>query len=534
MKQHLDKSVHDHMQLLFKNTKELEKAHSQTKKELEDANQRLVKTTLVLKEFNDLLNQTRRELEATRAELAQFKRDSGDKKVYVGPPPVSTPRTERRNHEKSPRSSPEPKKSPRHSPEPRFGTKSPEPKSPERTSPVPSSPERKSPSPTGILTPKAERKMSPPGNEKKVQFKKNVSPFVKPADDPVVTAPLKSPVKPAEPPVPVVTATLKSPVKPADPPVHISRTEIVINQVKSPTKRNPSPVLVERSDSSISSSSSSSNGSNPPMGSPQRPISPEAPTRKPLPPSPPPQQQQIITTAIIADPARELPEEPKNQQPVHQPSGQYQQVPVNQYATLPYQQQPQQPGELTLKKRQALIKPIITRPFPQLNAIVDAMNNSPINDYPNHYHAMMSTMEPDRFYVVNGDLLIKINTFGALRPYAVIYVQPWEERRRNVFHDMRLNKRTKHHSERVCIEANSQIGIVKLLVNCSLNDTIVSVLCTQQNTSFLPAFVETMGWGFNVPAGLHRNAFFYQEHILIRLRQRMPEMREGMQIPPGM
>lgn len=524
MKQHLDKSVHDHMQLLFKNTKELEKAHNQTKKELEDAHQRLVKTTLVLKEFNDLLNQTRRELEATRAELAQFKRDSGDNKVYVGPPPISTPRTERKSPTRN--QSPEPKKSPRHSPEPRFATKSsPEPKSPERTSPVPSSPERKSPSPTGILTPKTQRKISPgqQANDKKVQFKNNVSPFVKPSDSDAVD-----------------TVALKSPVNQPDPPVHISRTEIVINAInKFPVKRDP-PARVERSDSSISSSSSSSNGSNPPQGSPNRPISPESPAKRALPPPPPPPQQQkaptttIITTTNNVDPTRELPEEPKSPTPIYQHTGQYQQVPGNQYATLPYQQQPQQPGELTLKKRQAVIKPIITRPFPQLNAIVDAMHNSPINDYPGHYHAMMSTMEPDRFYVVNGDLLIKINTFGALRPYAVIYVQPWEERRRNVFHDMRLNKRTKHHSERVCIEANSQIGIIKLLVNCSLNDTIVSVLCTQQNTSFLPAFVETMGWGFNVPAGLHRNAFFYQEHVLIRLRQRMPEMYEGIQIPPGM
>eukprot|EP00111_Clytia_hemisphaerica_P000731 TCONS_00002147-protein len=256
-------------------------------------------------------------------------------------------------------------------------------------------------------------------------------------------------------------------------------------------KKSDSPINVTRSDSNASSSSSSSAGStNPPPPqivsknplSPLTPLSPMSPTKRVSPPPPG---------------AKDLPDEPRS--------------PQN--------------GETTLqRKRQAAIKPIITRPSTPLQSIIDAMNNSPINDYPQHFHAMMQNMEPDRFYVVNGDLLIKVNTFGSLRPYAVVYVQPWEERSRKVFQEMRLNKRTKHHSERVCIEANSQVGIVKLLVNCTLQDTIVSVVCTQQNTAFLPSYIETMGWGFQVPAGLHRNAFFHQENMLLRLRQRIPDV----------
>ena len=422
MKIHLDEAVSSHMDLLFNSNKELEKSHEDTKQELDDAQRRLVKTTLVLKEFNEMLNQTRRELESTRQELQEFKKETTDKienqqkvieeqklkiATYQAPPPVVTKKLP-----KSPRTSPEPDNEPKDVPD-------------------------------GVL----------PKDKSKGILKK-----AKSVDS---------------------LTTSESP----SPPPHPTKK----NALKLPLKGTPTSNGRPRSNSSASSISTSSSGSG---GSSASGSSSS---------SPPPHITKV----------------PNNKRASPSLSSDELKSPIGE-------------GTTTLQRKQrqnaAPIKPIITRPATPLQAIIEAMNNSPINDYPAHFHALLQNMEQDRFYVVNGDLLIKINTFGALRPYAVIYLQPWEERRRNVFQDMRQNKRTKHHSERVCIEANAHVGIVKLLVNCTLNDTLVSVICTTQNTAFIPASVETMGWGFNVPAGLHRNAFFHQEHMLIRLRQRMPDV----------
>ena len=413
MKIHIDEGVSDHMELLFNSNKELEKSHEVTKQDLDDAQKRLVKTTLVLKEFNEMLNQTRRELEATKEELAQFKKETTEKmddqqkvieeqKVKLATRPAAPVVVE------SPRQS---------------------------SSEADTSEERESPEP------KESKADKDHVDNKKVGILKKAK-----SVDSLITTPTSPP-----PHAPKKNAHMKLPLKQSD-------------------SSNSRP----RSNSSASSISTSSSGSG---------------------------TQSSVGSSSSSPPPPKL---SQSKEDLKSPTGE---------------------GVTTLRRRQqAAIKPIITRPSTPLQAIVEAMNNSPINDYPAHFHAMMQNMEPDRFYVVNGDLLIKVNTFGALRPYAVIYIQPWEERRRNVFSDMRQNKRTKHHSERVCIEANSHVGIVKLLVNCTLNDTLVSVVCTTQNTAFIPASVETMGWGFNVPAGLHRNAFFHQEQMLIRLRQRMPDV----------
>ena len=438
MKIHLDEGISNHMELLFNSNKDLEKSHEETKKELDDAQRRLVKTTLVLKEFNEMLNQTRRELEATKQELAQFKKETTEKiddqqkvieeqKLKLATQ-VSVPLAE------SPRDSPTPKSPRQRSPEPEGvdavdARESPEPKEEGKN--------RKSPTP-------------------KEDNKKGILKKAKSVDS-LITTPTSPPPHP-----PKKNGQLKLPLKQSD-----------SSNSRPRSNSSASSISTSSSGSGTVSSGGSSSSSPPPSKGPLSPLSPKRG-------SPPLEDLKSPTQGDIT----------------------------------------------TLRRRQAAaaIKPIITRPSTPLQAIIEAMNNSPINDYPAHYHAMLQNMEPDRFYVVNGDLLIKVNTFGSLRPYAVIYIQPWEERRRNVFQDMKQNKRTKHHSERVCIEANSHVGIVKILVNCTLNDTLVSVVCTTQNTAFVPASVETMGWGFNVPAGLHRNAFFHQEHMLIRLRQRMPDV----------
>ena len=417
MKIHLDEGVSDHMELLFHSNKELEKSHEMTKQELDDAQRRLIKTTLVLKEFNEMLNQTRKELEATKEELAQFKKETTEK-IDDQHKVIEEQKFKLAKQVAAPVVVESPNQSPRQS-----------------SSEAETSEERESPEP------KEEK-----ADKDDVDGKRGILKKAKSVDS-LITSP-------------------------TSPPPHAPKKHA---HMKLPLKQQDSSTGRPRSNSSGSSISTSSSGSGTQSSAGSSSSSP-----------PPPKLSQ-------------------SKEDLKSPTGE---------------------GVATLRRRQAAaaIKPIITRPSTPLQAIVEAMNNSPINDYPAHFHAMMQNMEPDRFYVVNGDLLIKVNTFGSLRPYAVIYIQPWEERRRNVFLDMRQNKRTKHHSERVCIEANSHVGIVKLLVNCTLNDTLVSVVCTTQNTAFIPASVETMGWGFNVPAGLHRNAFFHQEQMLIRLRQRMPDV----------
>lgn len=188
----------------------------------------------------------------------------------------------------------------------------------------------------------------------------------------------------------------------------------------------------------------------------------------------------------------------------------------------PQQLQPMvksQPQQVAVTQMPVVVKPN-KRPNSPLQALVDGLNTDSSVIYCDTYYALMIKLETDRFYRINGDMYVKINTRGLLRPYDVIYLQPWEERDRLAFQDLQYNRRIMHYTDRVAIEVGSKTAIVKLLAGCTTSSATATILHTQQCTSFLPAFIDKYGWGYNVPIGLQRSTFYSQDHMLVRIRRR--------------